>query len=130
MRRTDDILRMALAAVWLLSALASWRYPEAQSMALLDRVGLTGEAARAALYAGITLDALMGLLTLLPRLATHAWLWLGQGMVILAYSLIILIWLPEYAWHPFGALIKNIPLVAILWVLLRSAREGGKHEPV
>lgn len=129
MRRTDDFLRMALAAVWLLSALASWRYPEAQSMVLLDRVGLTGKAARAALYAGITVDALMGLLTLLPRLATHAWLWLGQGIVILAYSIIILIWLPEYAWHPFGALIKNICWPSSGYCYAAHVREG-KHEPL
>ncbi len=128
MRRTDDILRLALAAVWLLSALASWRYPEAQSLALLDRIGLTGEEARAALYAGITLDALMGLLTLLPRLGAQKWLWLSQGTIILGYSLIIIVWLPEYALHPIGALIKNIPLLAILWIFLRKA--GVNNEPV
>ncbi len=128
MMRTETLLRLSLAAVWLLSALASWQYPEAQSMALLDRVGLTGAAAHAALYAGIALDALMGVLTLLPRLAMQRWLWLAQGAVMITYSVIIIIWLPEYAWHPFGALIKNIPLLAILWILLRSARR--KHDPV
>ncbi len=128
MMRTETLLRLSLAAVWLLSALASWQYPEAQSMAMLARVGLLGTAAHAALYAGIALDALMGVLTLLPRLATRRWLWLAQGAVMITYSIIIMIYLPEQAWHPFGALIKNIPLLAILWILLRGARR--KHEPV
>jgi hypothetical protein len=37
--------------------------------------------------------------------------------------------LPDYALHPFGILIKNIPLLAILWILWRDAslQKGDQH---
>ncbi|HEY6094217.1 MAG TPA: DoxX-like family protein [Gallionellaceae bacterium] len=116
----DQIMRRSLAAVWLLTALASWHYPQAQRLALLQRTGLDGNAALAALYAGIALDALLGVLTLLDLRHLQKWLWLAQGLVIIAYSVIILLCLPEYALHPFGMLIKNLPILAMLWMLWRS----------
>jgi hypothetical protein len=116
------LLRLALASVWLLSAIASLYYPHAQSMALLERTGLSGAAAYSALYAGIALDAAMGLLTLANLRGLQKWLWLAQGIVIVTYSVIIALYLPEYALHPFGVLIKNIPLLAILLILWRVSR--------
>jgi hypothetical protein len=116
------LLRLALASVWLLSAIASLCYPHAQSMALLERTGLSGAAANSALYAGIALDAAMGLLTLAKLREIQKRLWLAQGIVIVTYSVIIALYLPEYALHPFGVLIKNIPLLAILLILWRESR--------
>lgn len=114
------LLRWSLAAVWLLTAIASWLYPQAQSLALLQRAGLGGVAAVSALYTGVALDALLGVLTLTNLRAMQKWLWLAQGVVIITYSSIIAVYLPEYALHPFGMLIKNLPLLAILWILWRK----------
>lgn len=123
------VLRLSLACVWLLTAAASLMYPQAQKMAMLERVGLYGTSALSALYAGIALDAAMGMLTLLNLRKMQKWLWLAQGLVIMIYSIIIAIYLPDYALHPFGVLIKNIPILAILWILWREATpgEGDKH---
>ncbi len=120
MSNNYSILRIALASVWLLTALASWCYPLAQNLELLERVGLTGAAASNALHAGIVLDALMGTLTLIRLRTMQKWLWTAQAVVILTYSIIIAIFLPEYAWHPFAVLIKNLPLLAILLILWRE----------
>ncbi len=114
------ILRVALASVWLFTALLSWQYPQAQSLNLLGQVGLTGDVARHALHAGIIVDAIMGVLTLLNLRTLKKWLWPIQGMVIITYSVIIACYLPDYAWHPFGILIKNTPLLAMLWILWRK----------
>lgn len=124
-----QLLRLSLAAVWLLTAAASMAYPQAQNLAMLERVGLHGEAALVALYAGILLDAAMGVLTLINLRTMQKWLWLTQGIVIITYSLIIAIYLPDYALHPFGVLIKNIPILAILWILWREAKlqKGEAH---
>lgn len=129
MNNDHRLLRWSLAAVWLLTALASWRYPQAQSLDLLQRTGLSGTAALGALYAGIALDAMMGVLTLLALRTLQKWLWLAQGVVIVSYSVIIALCLPEYALHPFGMLIKNLPLLAILWILWRadSAEKGAAN---
>lgn len=123
------LLRMSLACVWLLTAVASWLYPQAQNLTLLQAVGLEGEQALLALYSGIMLDALMGVLTLLNPRTMQPWLWLTQAVVILFYSLIIALYLPDYAWHPFGILIKNIPILIILWLLWQNVKsnKGDKH---
>jgi hypothetical protein len=95
---------------------------------MLERIGLHGSGGIAALYAGIMLDTAMGLLTLLNLRTMQKWLWLAQGIVILSYSIIILIFLPEYALHPFGMLSKNLPMLAILWVLWQeSCQTKGEH---
>lgn len=123
------LLRLSLACVWLLTAAASLMYPQAQNMAMLERVGLYGTSALSALYAGIALDAAMGVLTLLNLRMMQKRIWLAQGLVIISYSIIIAIYLPDYALHPFGILIKNIPIVAILWILWRetNSEKGDKH---
>ncbi len=120
-------LRYSLASVWLLTALASLAWPQEESLALLARTGLAGHAALAALYAGITADLLMGILTLLKPSHWQRWLWPAQAAVILTYSVIILIQLPEIALHPFGMLIKNIPILTILWILWRNATKEKTH---
>ena len=36
-------------------------------------------------------------------------LWQGQAILVLIYTVIISIWLPEFWLHPFGPILKNIP---------------------
>lgn len=129
MLNNTQLLRLSLASVWLLTAAASLAYPQAQSLAMLERIGLQGTTALTALYAGITLDAAMGVLTLINLRAMQKWLWLTQAAVIMTYSLIIAVYLPGYALHPFGMLIKNIPLLAILWLMWceASMKQGDQH---
>ena len=121
MANSIPLLRLSLAGVWLLTAAASLAYPQAQSLAMLERVGLHGEIALTALYAGIALDAAIGVLTLINLRTLQKWLWLMQAAVIVTYSIIIALYLPDYALHPFGVLIKNIPLLAILYLLWRES---------
>ena len=130
MSNSHVLLRLSLASVWLLTAIASWRFPEVESIALLERVGLSGSTAHSALYTGIVLDAVMGLLTLVKLRAMQKWLWLAQGTVIITYSVIIAIFLPKYALHPFGVLIKNLPMLAILWILWREPEHTNPDFPL
>ena len=129
MANTIPLLRLSLASVWLLTAAASLAYPQALSLAMLEPVGLHGEIALTALYSGIVLDAAMGVLTLFNLRTLQKWLWLLQALLIVTYSSVIAIYLQDYALHPFGVLIKNIPLLVILWILWREANPkiGDQH---
>ena len=127
MTSKNTLLRLSVAAVWLLTAAASLAYPHDQSIALLERVGLRGNIADMALYAGIAMDVLMGVLSLLNFRSLQKWLWPLQGGVIIVYSLIIAVCLPDYALHPFGVLIKNLPSLAILWLLWCEAKQGDAN---
>jgi len=110
------LLRIALALVWLLTAMVSlFVYPVSGSLALLEAVGLTGTPALLALYGAAALDLAFGIATLIRPSRR---LWLLQGATIAAYTLIIMLALPEYLAHPFGPVIKNLPIFALLFVLL------------
>jgi hypothetical protein len=36
---------------------------------------------------------------------------------VLGYTLIITIQLPEHLTHPFGPIVKNLPILVVLWML-------------
>jgi len=112
----QPLLRGALAAVWILSAIVTaFLYPQAESLELLARAGIAGSLATLALYGAVALDLTLGLATILfPRRAT----WVAQGLVILAYSLVIAIAMPEWLVHPFGPILKNLPMLAVLAILI------------
>ncbi|HEX5338241.1 MAG TPA: DoxX-like family protein [Gallionella sp.] len=116
MRASDLLLiRAVLAIVWLATgALSMGIYPRSESLALLENTGLHGNVALSALYAAATLDILLGILTLThPSTA----LWRVQAILIAGYSAIIACYLPEYWLHPFGPVLKNLPILLLLWFL-------------
>ena len=45
------------------------------------------------------------------------WLWVAQAALVLAYTAIITAWLPEQWLHPFGSVVKNLPILAALALL-------------
>jgi hypothetical protein len=112
------VIRYALATVWLVTGLVVlFVYPKEGSLHLLASVGLTGLAGDAALYLGALLDVVMGVLTLTVG---RRWLWQLQALLIVGYTIIISIWLPEFWMHPFGPLLKNLPILVLLWLLYKN----------
>ena len=73
-------------------------------------------------YAGALLDLVMGLATLF---FARRLLWLAQMAVILTYTLLATALVPEYWLHPFGPLLKNLAVLALLWLLYRHD-EGAR----
>lgn len=110
------LLRYSLATVWSVTGLVSLGlYPVADSLALLARTGLTGSPALAALYGAAILDLAIGVGLLFAR--RRRWLYKLQAGLILGYTAIISVWLPEFWLHPYGPVLKNLPLLAALWLL-------------
>jgi hypothetical protein len=116
------VLRYALATIWLVTAVLSFGlYPMEDSLQLVANLGWSREWSLLAVYSGAAVDLLMGVLTLaLPLRA----LWLFQGAVILTYSLLATLLVPEYWLHPFGPLLKNLAILALLWLLYRHDGRG------
>lgn len=115
------LLRWSVALVWSVTALVSFGlYPVEESYALLARTGIHGVLAPVALYAAALLDLLLGIASLAPRRPRA--LWLLQIAVILGYSVIVTWKLPEYWLHPYGPILKNLPLLAVL-LLLHAAEK-------
>lgn len=116
------LLRLAVALVWIVTGIVSFGvYPVSGSLDLLARVGLHGSLALVALYFAAVLDLFLGVATLVMR--KRQWLYAFQVLVILGYTAIITLWLPEYWLHPYGPVLKNLPLLAALWLLYALDRE-------
>lgn len=120
------LLRLAIAALWLATAAVSFGvYPLQDSHALLARSGVPAAMQPAALYGAAALDLVLGALTLVLPARRRAPLWAAQALVIVVYTLIISVRLPEFWIHPYGPLTKNLPLLAaigMLWALERPGR--------
>lgn len=112
------VLRCAVAATWIVTGLVSaFVFPTESSLALLARTGLDGPPALAALYGAAALDVALGLAVFVRRLRRPAYRM--QIAVILAYTAVITFFLPGYWAHPYGPILKNIPLLAAIVLLER-----------
>lgn len=117
------LLRASLVVVWLATAVVSVWELHGQSRELLAGLptawagGHAPWLPTAILLAGAAADAVLGLwLALRPgRKAYGAALLMMLAMTLLATAIQPAWWL-----HPFGPLTKNLPIAAILWVLLQD----------
>ncbi|HJQ63015.1 MAG TPA: SDR family oxidoreductase [Burkholderiales bacterium] len=110
------VLRGSIGIVWIATGVVSlWFYPVTASYALLARTGISGDWAPAALYGAATLNIVLGLASLLR--GRRQWLWLLQIALILAYTIIISLALPEFWAHPYGPVLKNLPMLAAIWLV-------------
>lgn len=117
----QPVLRVALALMWIWTAAVSFGlYPVRDSYALLAQVGLHGGLATIALYGAAALDLALGVLTLAAPARWRRPLWLAQLALIGGYTLLITLFLPAFWLHPYGPILKNLPvaaLIALLWAL-------------
>lgn len=118
---TLPLLRLALAFLWLWSALVSFGlYPVEESRELLADVGLHGAWATLALYTAGLLDLALGVLTLWAPPRWRWWVWPVQLAVVAGYTLLVTLFLPEFWLHPYGPISKNLPImgaIVLLWAL-------------
>ncbi|RKU00546.1 NAD-dependent dehydratase [Burkholderia sp. Nafp2/4-1b] len=109
------LLLGALAIVWLWTAIVSaFIHPRADSLAMLARAHLTGLPALIALYGACALDFAFGVATVV---APSRRLWAAQAALIVAYSAVIAVTMPGLLAEPFGPVLKNVPILAILLIL-------------
>jgi len=118
------LMRLSLALMWIATGVISlWVYPRAASLELLAQVGLHGAPANAALWSAALLDFALGVALLVLR-RRHL-LYLAQLALVAVYTVIITVWLPEQWGHPFGPVLKNLPLMAMIAALAALDRGDG-----
>lgn len=108
-------LRASLVVVWLLTAIASALEVNGRSAALLQHAGIVDPRwAAIALWGGVALDAVLGVLLWWRPVRSTFTLAIAAtiAMTVLATVLDPGLWL-----DPFGALSKNLPILAALALL-------------
>jgi hypothetical protein len=112
------LLRTSVAIVWIVTGIVSLGlYPVEQSYVLLQRTGVPAALAPLLLFGAALLDLALGVLVFMLRGARRRLLWRAQVALIVFYSLVIAWRLPEFWLHPYGPMLKNLPLVAVLVLL-------------
>lgn len=113
------LLRVSVALVWIVTGIVSLGlYPVQESYALLGRTGVPPPLQPLMLYGAALLDFAFGIGTLVLHGRRRRLLWLAQLALILFYTAIITLRLPEFWLHPYGPLLKNLPMLAAIWLLL------------
>lgn len=112
------LLRGILGCFWIASGLIPMvmEASRQEGYALLARTGLTDGWTTVALYGAGLLDLLLGVMLLTGKRSRLIG-GLGIGATLM-FTGIILVFMPEFAWHPFGPLTKNLPLVAAMLILM------------
>ncbi|WP_058050093.1 SDR family oxidoreductase [Janthinobacterium sp. Ant5-2-1] len=112
------VLRLSIAIVWIATAIVSAGvYRVEDSYRLLERSGVPPDWAPPLLAGACLFDLLLGMATLALRPPWRRWLWPLQAALIVFYTVWIAVFLPEFLWHPYGPLTKNLPMLAALWLL-------------
>lgn len=107
------LLLGTLAFLWLFTALVSFgQLP--LGLQLLAEAAVPEAMRWPALWAGIALDAVFGVLTLWRPSRR---LWQMQLLVVAAYTGLLTLGAPHWWLHPFGPLSKNLPILALLGLL-------------
>lgn len=121
LRPALGLLRGSIAALWIGTAIVSFGvYPVSDSLELLARSGVPPALGPVALYSAAALDLALGIAMLLKP--TRLWSYRLQIALILGYTLVITLELPEFWLHPYAPILKNLPVLAAIWLLLRMER--------
>lgn len=119
LQQENTVLRLSLIAVfWITVAASLWEW-NGQSLELLRAGGVASvPVARALIVSGVALDAALALaLMVRPCRATYACTALAvSGLTLVASGMLPSLWL-----HPIGPLSKNLPILAMTWLLWRRA---------
>lgn len=120
--RSTDLPRYlywSLAILWLYSGIAPVLFAQQQSLAMLSQLGIGETWQMPVFLLASILDVMFGLL-ILTSYRNYAGLWLVQLSVVISYSVIVGLGLPENWLHPFAPLIKNVPIMALLLYLFQT----------
>lgn len=111
------VLRLSIGLVWIAAGITSaFLFPIGKNYELLERVGISGDMKPLMLYGASALDFMIGAAILSGYRIKLVGMF--QLILISVYSTIIVLKLPEFLFHPFGPVVKNIPLMTAILIMM------------
>ena len=112
-----QLARFSLVAVWIWTALVSVQQAHGLSTQLLQASAIPAALYPWIIWGGAGVDLLLGLLM---WLRPARWVYLAALGMTLTMTLIGT-WVDPALWlHPLGPLSKNLPILALLWIVARD----------
>ena len=112
------LLRIIIGIVWIWSGIvSSFLYPQPLALELLHEIGIPVGLDIPLLYVASFLDIGIGILTIIGYRIQA--LLIFQIIVISVYTLVLSLLAPYHWLHPFGPVLKNIPLILSIYILGR-----------
>ncbi|HEX5356901.1 MAG TPA: DoxX-like family protein [Aquabacterium sp.] len=112
-----QLARFGLIAVWIWTALVSVQQAHGLSAQLLQASAIPAPLYPWIIWGGAGVDLLLGLLM---WLRPASWVYLTAMGMTLTMTLIGT-WVDPALWlHPLGPLSKNLPILALLWIVARD----------
>lgn len=124
--KTEMAARLSLCFLWIFTGITSVFLAKDIGHEVLQNVGFSLEASELLIISGSLLDGILGIWLLLGRHLKACYL--IQLFVIVIYSVLLTIFSPDFWFHPFGPLTKNLPIMVLIYYLYeqeecRSLRE-------
>jgi DoxX-like family len=113
------VARLSLVAVWLWTALISAQQAQGLSLELVQLNGrIPPEWQGPAIWGGVAVDLLLGLWMAWRPQALAYWCALSMTLLMTLVGTFVA---PELWLHPLGPMSKNLPILALLWLLAMDA---------
>ncbi len=115
------LLRLVIGFVWIWSGVVSaFLYPQPLALELLHEIGVPISLDVPLLYLASFLDISIGVLTIMGCCLQG--LLRLQIVVIVVYTLLLTLLAPYHWLHPFGPILKNLPLMVTIFILMKMER--------
>lgn len=118
--KTPNYIYHAIILIWLYSGVISLSFQDI-GLNLLAQMGFNHYFSLWLLYSASCLDILFAII-IMTNLRQNPLLWLIQLICVIIYNVLMVVLLPktllmEQLIHPFAPIIKNIPIMALLFYL-------------
>ncbi len=120
------LAKASLSFVWIATGITSVFFAQEIGYEVLARGGITGPLATLAIYSGSLVDVVVGLWLLSGKALKLCYL--VQALVMLTYTLLLTFIDASFWLHPFGPLTKNMPLLALVYLLYQAECANPSHQ--
>ncbi len=110
--------KLSLSFLWIFTGITSIYFSPEIGYEILAQGGITGLPAKILLISGSVMDVVLGI-WILTHFQTRG-CYITQLATIIIYSILLSYIAPEFWLHPFGPITKNLPIIALILVMLSA----------
>jgi len=123
-RLTNKLALYSLSFLWISTAMIAVFISPEIGFSILEKANINGSLANVFVYGGSLLDVSLGI-WIVSNKAIKLCCWL-QAITIVIYTILLTLIDASFWLHPFGPLTKNLPILALIMVVIMQTNEMKK----